>query len=75
MAVLEKQAKNNEKLKEKVDQERKKLHEIEKENNAMEERLNEAKRLDELNKKDQAIIDDPDTSEVDKEAADKRIEA
>ena len=73
--VLEKKAKNNEKSKEKVARERKKLHEIERENNAMEERLNEAKRLDELNEEDRAIINDPDASEVDKEAAEKRIEA
>ena len=75
LAVLEKKAKNNEKIKEKVDQERKKLYEIERENNAMEERLNEAKRLDELNEEDRAIINDPDASEVGKEAAEKRIEA
>ena len=75
LAILEKKAKNNEKSKEKVARERKKLHEIERENNAMEERLNEAKRLDELNEEDRAIINDPDASEVDKEAAEKRIEA
>ena len=75
LVVLEKKAKNNEKIKEKVDRERKKLYEIERENNAMEERLNEAKRLDELNEEDRAIINDPDASEVDKEAAEKRIEA
>ena len=40
----------------------------------MQERLNEAKRLDELNKEDRAIINDPDASEVDKEAAEKKIE-
>ena len=75
LAVLEKKAKNNEKLKEKADQERKKLYEIERENNAMEERLNEAKRLEEVNEEDRAIINDPDASEVDKKAAEKRIEA
>ena len=75
LAVLEKKVKNNEKIKEKVDRERKKLNEIERENNAMEERLNEAKRLDELNEEDRAIINDPDASEVDKESAEKRIEA
>ena len=75
LAVLEKKAKNNEKSKEKVARERKKLHEIERENNAMEKRLNEAKRLDELNEEDRAIINDPDASEVDKKAAEKRIEA
>ena len=63
------------KAKEKADQERKELYEIERKNNAMEERLNEAKRLDELNEEDRAIINDPDASEVDKEAAEKRIEA
>ena len=41
----------------------------------MEERLNEANRLYELNEEDRAIINDPDASEVDKEAAEKRIEA
>ena len=75
LAVLEKKAKNNEKSKEKVARERKKLHEIERENNAMEERLNEAKRLDELNEEDRSVINDPDASEVDKEAAEKRIHA
>ena len=75
LAVLEKKAKNNEKLKEKVNLERKKLNEIERKNNAIEERLNEAKRLDELNEEDRDIINDPDASEVDKEAAEKRIEA
>ena len=75
LAVLEKKAKNSEKSKEKVAREKKKLHEIERENNAMEERLNEAKRRDELNEEDRAIINDPDASEVDKEAAEKRIEA
>ena len=59
----------------KVGRERKKLYEIERENNAMEERLSEAKRLNELNEEDRAIINDPDASEVDKEAAEKRIEA
>ena len=75
LAVLEKKVKNNEKIKEKVDRERKELYEIERKNNTMEERLNEAKRLDELNEEDRAIINDPDASEVDKEAAEKRIEA
>ena len=73
--MLEKKAKNNEKIKEKVDRERKELYEIERKNNTMEERFNEAKRLDELNEEDRAIINDPDASEVDKEAAEKRIEA
>ena len=41
----------------------------------MEERLNEAKRLDELNEEDRAIINYPDAAEVDKEAAEKRIQA
>ena len=75
LAFLEKKAKNNEKSKEKVARERKKLHEIERENNAMEERLNEAKRLDKLNEEDRSVINDPDASEVDKKAAEKRIQA
>ena len=76
LADREKKAKNKQKkLKEKVGQERKKLNKIERKNDAMEERLNEAKRLDELNEEDRAIINDPDASEVDKEAAEKRIEA
>ena len=76
MADREKQAKNKQKtLKEKFDQEREKLYEIERKNKTMEERLIEAKRLDELNEEDRAIINDPDASEVDKEAAEKRIEA
>ena len=75
LAVLDKKAKDNEKIKKKVVQERKELREIESKDNAMEERLNEAKRLDEINEEDRAIINDPDASEVDKEAAEKRIEA
>ena len=73
--VKNKQKKKQKTLKEKFDQEREKLYEIERKNKTMEERLNEAKRLDELNEEDRAIINDPDASEVDKEAAEKRIEA
>ena len=84
-ADLEKQAKNKEKIQEKVDRERKKLYGIQREKNAIEERLNETKRLDELNgdegrlkrlnEEDQAIIDDPNTPEFDKEAAREKIAA
>ena len=85
MAELEKQAKNKEKLQAKVDREKKKLTEIERERNAIEERLNSTKRLDELdeyesllrrlNEEDQAIIDDVNASEFGKEAANKRMAA
>ena len=85
MAELEKQAKNKEKLQAKVDREKKKLTEIERERNAIEERLNSTKRLDELdeyesllrrlNEEDQAIIDDVNALEFDKEAANDRMAA
>ena len=82
MAELEKQAKIKEKLKQKVDREKKKLSEMERETNTIEERLNSTKRFDELNEdesrlkrlneEDQAIIDDANASEFEKEAAEKR---
>ena len=85
LSELEKQAKNKEKLQEKVDRERKKLYGIERERNAIEERLNETKRFDELNddesrlkrlnEEDQAIIDDANASEFEKEAAEERMVA
>ena len=85
MAELEKQAKNKEKLQAKVDREKKKLTEMERERNATEERLNSTKRLDELdrdesrlrrlNEEDQAIIDDVNALEFDKEAANDRMAA
>ena len=49
LSVLEKLAKNKEKLQEKVDREKKKLSEIERERNIKVERLNSTKRFDELN--------------------------
>ena len=73
MAKLEKKVKNNAKLKEKVDQERKNLYEVERKNAAMKERLDEIKRFVKLNEEDQAIIDDADASEFDKEAAKERM--
>ena len=39
----------------------------------MQERLDEIKRFDKLNEEDQAIIDDADASEFDKEAAKERM--
>ena len=49
LSVREKQAKNKEKLQEKVHREKEKLSEIERERNIKEERLNSSKRFDELN--------------------------
>ena len=83
MAKLEKQAKNKEKLQEKVDREKKKLSDMERERNAIQERLNSTKCFDELNEdeshlnklneEDQAIIDDANASESDKQAAEERM--
>ena len=74
--------KKNEKIKEKVDQERKKLNEIEKRKKITEERLYETKRLDELkervndlnrqNEEDQAIIQDENATPSEREAAEAR---
>ena len=85
LAGLEKQAKDNEKIQAKVDREKKKLYEIERERNTIEERLNSTKLLDELeddearlkklNEEDQAVIDDANASEFDKDAARERIAA
>ena len=85
LAGLEKQAKDNEKLQAKVDREKKKLYEIERERNTIEERLNSTKPLDELqddearlkrlNEEDQAVVDDVNASEFDKDAARERIAA
>ena len=82
--VLEKQAKNKQKVQEKVQKERAKLDEMVKKRNLMEERLNSTKPLDDLNGReaelrqqndeDQAIIDATDTSPTEKEAARDRIE-
>lgn len=81
--------KNNQKTKkiykQKLTEKRKKLAEMERERNTIEERLNSTKRLDELeddegrlkrlNEEDQAIIDDTHASELDKEAARERMAA
>ena len=85
LAGLEKQAKDNEKIQAKVDREKKKLYEIERERNTIEERLNSTKLLDELeddearlkrlNEEDQAVIDDVNASEFDKDAARERMVA
>ena len=85
LAGLEKKAKDNEKIQAKVDREKKKLYEIERERNTIEERLNSTKLLDELeddearlkklNEEDQAVIDDVNASEFDKDAARERIAA
>ena len=85
LAGLQKQAKDNEKIQAKVDREKKKLYEIERERNTIEERLNSTKLLDELeddearlkrlNEEDQAVIDDVNASEFDKDAARERIAA
>ena len=75
--------KNKEKAKEKVNRERAKLDEIEKKRNAIEERLNTTKPLDDLkereselqrqNEEDRAIIQDENTFPSDREAAEARV--
>ena len=85
LAGLEKQAKDKEKIQAKVEREKKKLYEIERERNTIEERLNSTKLLDELeddearlkrlNEEDQAVIDDVNASEFDKDAARERMAA
>ena len=79
VAALEKQAKNIEKEKAKVDQLRASFPAKENERNTMEERLNSRKPLDDLKEQeaelqkeieqDKAIIEDPDASPSDVEAA------
>ena len=83
MASLEKEAKNKEKAQARVDREKKKLAQIEKERNEIEERLNNTKALDELkerendlklqNEDDQKIIQDENTSSSEREAAEARV--
>ena len=83
MASLEKEAKNKEKAQARVDRERAKLAQIEKERNEIEERLNNTKALDELkerendlkrqNEEDQKIIQDENTSSSEREAAETRV--
>ena len=80
---IEKQTKDAEKIKAKAARERQKLAEMERKRNIIEERLYSTKRSDELeddevrlkrlNEEDQAIIDDINTSEFDKEAARERM--
>ena len=83
MTALEKQAKNKEKAQTKAGRERAKLDEMKKERGEIEERLNRTEALDELeerendlkrqNEKDQAIIQDENTSPSEREAAEARV--
>ena len=83
MASLEKEAKNKEKAQARVDREKTKLAQIEKERNEIEERLNNTKALDELterenelkrqNEDDQKIIQDENTTPSEREAAEARV--
>ena len=83
LASLSKQAKSREKEQAKVDRLRASLAAKESETNAMEEKLNQTKPLDDLkereselqrqNEEDQAIIQDENASPSDKEAAEGRV--
>ena len=83
MASPKKEAKNKEKAQARVDRERAKLSQIEKERNEIEERLNKTKALDELkeqkndlnrqNEEDQKIIQDENTTPSEREAAEARV--
>ena len=83
MGALEKEAKNKDKAQAKVDRERAKLAQIEKDRNEAEKRLNGTKALDDLteqesalkgqNEEDQAIIQDDNTSPSEREAAEARV--
>ena len=83
MDSLTKQTKNREKEQAKVDRPRASLAAKESETNAMEERHNQTKPLDDLkeqeselqhqNEEDQAIIQDQNASPSEKEAADGRV--
>ena len=85
VAALEKQVKTKAKLQKSVDQlrEKKAANKVG-ERNLMEERLNDTRTLDEMKKQeaelqrqieeDQAIIDNPDTSPSEKQAAEGRVE-
>ena len=82
LAALGKQTKDTEKIKAKVSIGKKRLAEIEREKNTIEERINtlgdledDEVRLKKLNEEDQAIIDDIYASEFDKEAAMERMAA
>ena len=81
--VLQKEAKNKDKAQAKVDRERAKLAQIEKDRNEIIERLNSTKAVDELkeqeselkrqNEEDQAAIQDDNTSPSEREAAEARV--
>ena len=83
VAALEKQAKDKEKEKARVDKLRAGLAAKEKERNTLEERLNTTKSLDDLNEheaelqrqneEDRAIIDDENASPSEREAAEGRV--
>ena len=83
MASLENEAKNKEKSQARVDREKSKFAQKEKERNEIEERLNNTKALDELkerendlkrqNEEDQKIIQDENTSQSEREAAEVRV--
>ncbi len=83
MGALQKEAKNKDKAHAKVDRERAKLAQIEKDRNEIEKRLNNTKAIDELkeqeselkgqNEEDQAIIQDDNTSPSEREAAEARV--
>ena len=83
LADLEKQSKEKAKIRAKDKKIQEKIAEIERERNTIEERLNSTRHLDELeddesrlkrlNEEDQAIIDDDNAPEFEKEAARERI--
>ena len=85
LGALQKEAKNKDKAQAKVDRERAKLAQIEKDRNEIEKRLNSTKAVDELkeqesglkrqNEEDQAIIQDEMALSIDKEAAEERVAA
>ena len=82
LAALDKQAKTKDKEQKSVDQLRAKIAAKKRERNLKEERLNDTRTLDEMkeqeaelkrqNEKDKAIIDNPDASPSDKQAAEGR---
>ena len=83
IAALQKQLKDKEKAQIKVDRERARLAEKERERNLIEERLNSTKPLDDLkeqeselkrqNEENQAIVQDENTSPSEREAAEARV--
>ena len=84
IAALGKLAKNKEKAQKRVDIQRAKLDEKERERNLIEERLNSTKPLDDLkeqeielnrqNEEDQAIIQDENASPSERQAAEERVD-